>query len=119
MTEEIEAPDHNPKGFTRHPLYTPTLVVYWIFVGAMVLNFLGSLVGFWDAPALWLTYVAIAPVTVFVFFAILEDVIEDAVYEGTRRAMSEMLEHMDDMLPEEDDVEKMEALYNSEPAGRA
>ena len=59
---------------------------------------------------------------VILFYCLLEEVMEDAVYTGTKRAMAEMLEHIDDMMPEEiteEDSERIAALYNSEPAGRA
>lgn len=120
MTELPEtAPDHYPKGISRNPLYKPLCAVYWIFVGAVITKIIGAFIGFWEYPVLWMYLAAFTPALVLFFYSLLQDMIADVVYEGTKRALEEMLEYIDDSLPEEFDEEKIAALYNSEPAGRA
>ena len=111
--------DNNPEGISRHPLYSPLLVVYWIFGSAVTLKLIGALVGFWEYPEWWLYSAAYAPAVIFFFYSLLEDVIEDAVFKGTKRALIEMLDHMDVAFPTEEDEEKIAKLYNIEPVGRA
>lgn len=120
MTEEIKPePDNNPSGISRRPVYRWAIYSYWAFASVVLMKILGASVGFWDFPATWLYFAAFGPAVIFFFYALLEDVIVDAVYEGTSRALVELIEHMDDELPTEEEEERIAALYNSEPAGRA
>ena len=119
MTDIIEESASKKISITKHPIYKQAIIVYWIFVGAVILKIVGSLFGFWSETSIWINFIAFGPAVIFVFYAILEDVISDAVYEGTSRALTEMLEHMDDELPDDEVQERIAALYNSEPTGRA
>ncbi len=118
MTEEEHIDPQTPKGITSHPLYKPALLVYWITVGAIILKIVGAFVGFWEQAPFWLVLTAIGPAILFFFISVFEEALEIAVYNGTKQAVEEILESLDD-LPTEEDSERIAALYNSEPAGRA
>ena len=118
MTEEEHIDQQSPKGITSHPLYSPLLIVYWITVGAIILKIVGAFLGFWDQAPFWLILTAFGPAILFFFIAVFEEALEIAVYNGTKKAVEEILESLDD-LPTEEDSERIAALYNSEPAGRA
>ena len=118
MTEEEHIDPQSPKGITSHPLYSPLLIVYWITVGAIILKIAGAFVGFWEQATFWLILTAIGPAILFFFISVFEEALEIAVYNGTKKAVEEILESLDD-LPTEEDSERIAALYNSEPAGRA
>lgn len=119
MTDtNIEEQDHNPNGISRHPLFVAAMIAYWIFVGATILKIGGALLGVWDYPEVWLYAAAFIPAVIMALLSLLEELIADAVYEGTKRAMDELLESLDD-FPTDIDQEAIAELYNSEPAGRA
>ena len=118
MTEEEHIDPQTPKGITSHPLYKPALLVYWVTVGAIILKIAGAFSGFWDQAPFWLILTAFGPAILFFFIAVFEEALEIAVYNGTKKAVEEILESLDG-LPTEEDSERIAALYNSEPAGRA
>lgn len=118
MNEEEHIDPNAPKGISHHPLYKPALIAYWITASATILKILGAFVGFWDQAPFWLILTAFGPAILFFFIAVFEEALESAVYNGTKKAVEEILESLDD-LPTEEDSERIAALYNSEPAGRA
>lgn len=123
--------DNNPTErkirITLHPLYNFMLFIYWAFVGVTVIRITLALIGWASFPATVTYYAAFAPAVVILFYTLLEEIVEDAVYTGTRRAMAEIIEHLEDMMPEveneltvtEEDEERIITLFNSDPAGRA
>lgn len=118
MTEEEHIDQNAPKGISHHPLYKPALVAYWITTSAVIMKILGAFVGFWDQAPFWLILTSFGPAILFFFISVFEEALEIAVYNGTKQAVEEILESLDD-LPTEEDSERIAALYNSEPAGRA
>lgn len=118
MTDKLEEPVNVAK-ITHNPLYRPLVYAYWVFVVVVTGKWLGAFFSLWGEPSNWINVLAYAPLFVFIFYAILEDLIAEAVYEGTSRALTEMLEHMDDQFPSEEEQNNIAELYNSEPAGQA
>lgn len=118
MNEEEHIDQNAPKGISYHPLYKPMLVAYWITASAVIMKILGAFAGFWDQAPFWLILTSFGPAILFFFISVFEEALEIAVYNGTKQAVEEILESLDD-LPTEEDSERIAALYNSEPAGRA